>query len=421
MFKRFAPSAVLAVAAIAALSACGSGSGSAGGADDNPASASGTIRVLVPSYPASNDGKAALQKVIDAFHKTYPNVKVEPDFATFGTLNEKISTSIASGQGYDVYVTGIGWIPPFASKGVFKDLGEFGVTKDSLSKGAAPALPAAEYNGKIYAVPLIFGPKPMAYSKKAFAAAGLDPTKPPQTWAELREAAIKLTKRDGGKITQAGFDFWAPPSSYRQDFVTFLGSLGQPMYKDGKANFATPEGAKALEEMASLINDDKVSDFGLASPDGQPLVFTGKAAMGVAGGYVDCAKVGQARCDDLAFFNLKDQDTARFSGGQLASVGAQSQLPKASYEFVKLLSSPEAASDIAKLNFGVPAVDGVDQLDVVKSNPASAFAATQLDHMVFEGGSTNWLEVRNDFGAQLDTVLLGKADAATVLQRLASK
>ena len=63
-----------------------------------------TLRVLVPSYPASNEGKAALDKVVTSFNAKYPNVKVEPDFATFDTLNQKISTSIAGGQAYDVLV-----------------------------------------------------------------------------------------------------------------------------------------------------------------------------------------------------------------------------------------------------------------------------------------------------------------------------
>ncbi len=82
----------------------------------DPASVTGTLRVLTPSYPSSSTGQVALQTVLDAFHTTYPQVTVEPDITNFGQLNEKISTSLASGRPYDVCITGMGWTPPFASK-----------------------------------------------------------------------------------------------------------------------------------------------------------------------------------------------------------------------------------------------------------------------------------------------------------------
>src|SRR4051794_38967145 len=206
-----------------------------------------------------------------------------------------MSTSIAGGQPYDVYVTGIGWIPPFASKGVFADLTKYGVTKDTLAKQVNPALvPATLHQDKVYGVPLIAGPKPIAYRKSAFEAAGLDPANPPKNLAALEDAAKKLTKRSGGKLTQAGFDFWAPPGGYRQDFVAFLGALGAPLYDaSGKPQFDTPQGVQALDTMHRMIAADKVTDYGAVSSTGESLVVTGKAAMGFAGGYVDCKKVGQ--------------------------------------------------------------------------------------------------------------------------------
>jgi multiple sugar transport system substrate-binding protein len=414
-----------AVAAVAVtVSACGGSGGSGGGGaatDANPASVKGTLRVLVPSYPASNEGKAALQKVVDGFHHIYPNVKVEPDFATFATLQQKIATSIASSQPYDVYLTGVGWIPPFAAKGLFADLSKYGVTADSLTAQVNPAvMPATEYNGKIYAVPLALGPKPLAYSKKAFKAAGLDPNKPPTSWATLRADTRKLTERDSsGAITKAGFDFWAPPGGYRQDFVTFLGSKGVALYDNGKPTFNGPEGTAALDTMAAMIKTDKVTTYGAASSDGQPLVFEGKAAMGFAGGYVDCAKVGKNVCDDLGFFNLQESTPAMYSGGQLASVGANSKLSAAAYAFVQALSKPQAETDIAKLNFAIPAAKAAATSTVVTGNPASTFAATHLSEIVLEGGNARWLDVRNQFNTALDKALLGSESSKSVLDTLA--
>jgi multiple sugar transport system substrate-binding protein len=417
-----------AAALVVTMTACGSNQNNVTApitTDADPAAVTGTLRVLVPSYPSSNEGKAALQKVVDAFNKNYPKVTVEPDFATFDTLNQKISTSIAGGQSYDVLVTGIGWVPPFASKNVFADLSEVGVTKDSLSKTTNPALiPAGEYEGKIYAVPLIAGAKPLVLRKSLFTAAGLDPTKPPATFAELTAAAKKLTKTaPNGTITQAGFDFWAGAGGYRQDFVALLGALGQPLYKDGKPNFNTPEGKKALQFIVDSINTDKVIAFAQQNAAKQPMTLTGEAAMGFGGGYVDCSDkgVGKAVCDDLVYFNLKETTEAMFSGGQLASVGAKSTLKGAAWAFIQQLSAPDAQADIAALNFAVPASSSAKSAPIVTGNPASTFVADKLDSVVFEGGAANWLDLRNDFATGLDKAITGATPVDQVLSDLAAK
>jgi multiple sugar transport system substrate-binding protein len=412
----------LAVAIVGAvgLTGCGSGGGTVSDSGD-PGTTTGTLRVLVPSYPASNEGKAALDKVITAFNAKYPKVTVEPDFATFDTLNQKISTSIAGGQGYDVLVTGVGWIPPFASKNVFEDLSTFGVTEESLGSATDPALlPAAKYNGKVYAVPLIASPKPLALRKSLFEKAGLDASKPPTTMAELKTAAEKLTVKEDGEITQAGFDFWAAPGGYRQDYVTFLGSLGVPLYDEtGQPKFNGPEGVQTLDWMKSMVGT--VQKYGAQNAAKGPLVLSGEAAMGFAGSYVDCSDkgVGKKVCDDLVFFNVTDAKAAMFTGGQLASVGKNSKLKPAAYQFIQDLSTPEALGDIGKLNFAVPATKAGQDSEVVKSNPASTFAAENLSDAVFEGGPASWLDVRGQFGAALDDALLGKKSSEDVLNQLA--
>ncbi|MEV4685989.1 extracellular solute-binding protein [Microbacterium sp. LWH3-1.2] len=414
--------AIAGVAALA-LTACSGGGGTTPGASEDPEDVSGTLRVLVPSFPASNEGTDAFEAIVDVFHETYPNVEVEPDFATFANLNEKISTSIAGGQPYDVLVTGVGWIPPFASQKAFLDLEQFGVTPDSIAQDANPAIvPAVEYDDAVYAYPLVLGPKPLALSRSAFEAAGLDPDSPPTTLEELADAAEKLTVRDAsGKVTRAGFDFWAGPGEYRQDFVALLGALGNDLYDGGEPDFDNAQGEEALDWIGEMINDRKVIDFGQKSASGAPLLYTKEAGMGFVGGYIDCAAVTQEVCDDLVFFNLDDEREAMFAGGQLASIGSTTKLPDAAWSFIEALSTPEAEASIAKLNFAVPAAADAGHSEIVASNPASTFAYENLDTVVFEGGAENWLDLRNVFNTELDKAILGQESSADVLANLAAQ
>jgi multiple sugar transport system substrate-binding protein len=231
---------------------------------------------------------------------------------------------------------------------------------------------------------------------------------------------MKLTRRDSsGALVQSGFDFWAPPGGYRQDFVTFLGSTGTPLYTDaGQPNFNNAAGVDALSSMVSMIREDRVTDFGAASSNAQPLVLTGGAAMGFIGAYVDCAALTQAVCDDLGFFNIRQKQAAMFTGGQLASIGATSKLGQAAYAFIQLLTSVDAESDIAKLNLAVPAVSAAANSAVVTSNPASQFSATHLGEAVYEGGNAGWLQARDAFGPAMDKAILGQSTPRSALQEL---
>ncbi len=74
----------------------------------------------------------------------------------------------------------------------------------------------SQTGGKTWGMPFQRSTVVMYYNKELFKEAGLDPNKPPTTWAEMKDAATKLTKKDAsGKVTQwgvqipsSGFPYW---------------------------------------------------------------------------------------------------------------------------------------------------------------------------------------------------------------------
>ncbi|MGZ0149400.1 extracellular solute-binding protein [Kribbella sp. WER1] len=388
-----------------------------------PAEATGTLRVLIPSFPPSTKGRDAFQKVVDDFHKTYPKMKVEPDFATYKNLNEKMSTSIAAGIPYDVMVTGVGWIQPFASKRIFEDLGKYGVTPDFIKQKSTPALiPAVTYDGKLYGYPLVADARAVALRKSAFVEAGLDPNKPPTSLAEIKADAEKLTKRDkNGNITRSGFDL-ASATGFRQSFTTFLASTGTPLYVKGEPNFDNKEGLDTLLWIKSMINH--VQPYGQTNAAQQPLVLTGEAAMGIVNGGVDCSAdgIGQKNCDDLKFFRFDSGKEIEYVGGDLASIGSRSRHKDAAWAFIQAMTSTANLDMIAKLNKKVPAYKDASNSPQAKSNPLSQFVADGLVYAVNENEVPgNWLEMRGNFDIQLTQAVLGQKDPAKVLHNLAGQ
>lgn len=414
---------VLAGTLLVGLAATGCSSGAATNNDDP--SASGTMRVIDPWFGADNKGSAEFGKVVDRFHETYPNVKVERDSATFGDLSQKMTTSVISGQNYDVVLAGFAWVPPLADLGAIQDMSKLGMTKDQVSAELGPEgaglIQPGLYEDALYGIPLVASGRIVAYRKSAFVKAGLDPNKPPKTLAEIEDYAKKLTIRDDkGNIKQSGFTFNTPAGNYRQSFIQTLGALGEPLYVNGTdPNFGGATGVQALDWMKSML-DAKTFNFGETDPSGVSLVYTGKAAMGIADTYIDCSAdgVGKAACDDIGYFNLQDKAGAMFVGGAIASVGAGTKLPDASMAFIKALREESALEAISKANNYIPLSSSPEAAKFAASNPASAFFYSNLPNAVFEGGPTNWLDLRGAFGPEIDSVLLGKSTSQEALDRL---
>jgi multiple sugar transport system substrate-binding protein len=419
-----ARSGLVVLAAVVGLAASSCGNGVIDKSTDGvpPAEATGTLRVLIPSFPASTKGRDAFDKVVADFRQTYPKMKVEPDFATYANLNEKMSTSIAAGIPYDVMVTGAGWIQPFASKRIFADLAPYGVTPEVIQqKSIGAMIPAATYDGKLFAYPVVADARAVALRISAFKEAGLDPDKPPTSMEEIKAAAEKLTKRDAkGTITRSGFDL-AAPTSFRQTYVTLLASTGTPLYIDGQPNYDNEKGRQTLEWLKSMSNH--VQPYGQQNAAQQPLVLTGDAAMGIVGGAVDCSDkgIGQKNCDDLKFFRFNSGKEIEFVGGDLASIGSRSRHKEAAWAFIQSLTKPTSVDAIAKLNKKLPAYKDAVNSPQAKSNPLSKFVAGGLDEAIYEGGAANWLEMRPHFDSQLTQAVLGQKDPAKVLANLAGQ
>ena len=100
---------------------------------------------------------------------------------------------------------------------------------------------------KLYSMPFNTSNPILYYNKTMFKAAGLDPNKPPRTFAEVKEYAAKLTKKDAdGKVSQYGYSM----AIYGWFFEQLLAVSGGLYLDNGngrnalatKATFNSPEG-----------------------------------------------------------------------------------------------------------------------------------------------------------------------------------
>lgn len=173
-------------------------------------------------YPVAVGGPIA--KFIDGFAadfmKANPGIKVTPIYA--GTYQETIVKALTAHKSGQPPVTSV-----LLSTDMFTLIDEDAIVPiDNFVKtpedrawlnGFYKAfMMNSQTGGKTWGVPFQRSTVVMYYNKELFAEAGLDPNKPPSNWAELKDAATKLTKRDAsGKVTQwglqipsSGFPYW---------------------------------------------------------------------------------------------------------------------------------------------------------------------------------------------------------------------
>jgi multiple sugar transport system substrate-binding protein len=402
----------------AALASCGAGSARSSGSE----AVEGSIKMLTPIYEGTS-GKDLLEgKLLPAFYKDHPKVKVSVDYTDYSTLNEKITTALASGLVPDVIGLGVGWVEPFAAKNVLAKLN----LPDAEAKSLTTTYPAdivesGKYHGSVYALPIMLDTRFGLCRTDLLAAAGI--TRPPANLDEVREYAIELTQRKGGKLARAGLDILTLDT--RQMFETILFAFGGTMFTaDGrKPTFNDEHGVAALQWLADLVIKDKVIDPGFSNSKATSLpILDGRAAMAIGHNNWWTTMLGTHPevKGSLTPFVLRKTKSAIFAGGTIVSVSARSKHLGAARALARYLSNPQPSLRESEQRGNVPAALSTRNSAYVKQNPLVQFALANMRYAHHEGGTAAWLQIRSEIKDAVDAALLGQKSPKAALDDLAA-
>ncbi|MEH6376153.1 extracellular solute-binding protein [Streptomyces sp. KLMMK] len=197
MRRGISVAAVVGVLALTATACGGDGGGGNDGAKaaSDPGSVTGTVTWWDTS-DATNEAPV-FKKLVSAFEQKYPKIKVEYVNVPFDQAQQKFKTAAATGKGApDVLRSDVGWTPGFAQLGYLKDLSGTPAL-DKPEDFLEGPLKNAAYQGKTYGVPQVTDTLGLLYNKELFRKAGVD--KPPATWQEVKDAALKIKEKTGAE------------------------------------------------------------------------------------------------------------------------------------------------------------------------------------------------------------------------------
>ena len=297
-------------------------------------------------------------KIIDeyaaAFEKVNPGIKIMPVYS--GDYVQTITKVLTAIKGGDVPETAIllaADLFTLFDEDVIESIDQYAKT-DSDKSWLASFYPAfmenARIDGKTFAIPFQRSTPVLYYNKDAYKAAGLNPDKGPANWADMREMARKLTKKDAsGTVTQWGIQIpsdgntgWLFTGVTTGNAVRLSNASGNQVY------FDDPKVIEAASGWYDLSRVDGSHPPGVVSWGATPRDFLeGKAAMiwHTTGNLTNIRQ--NAKFDfGVAWLPGMRQNGAPTGGGNFYIFkGTSPAKQEAAFKFIKFMTAPEMAAD----------------------------------------------------------------------------
>ncbi|WP_426938441.1 extracellular solute-binding protein [Pseudarthrobacter sp. S3] len=277
-------SAALAVSAAAlsiTLAACGS-SGPAGSA----------VSADSPSmWGLTGGNQTVTQKSVDAWNTAHPDETIKLDFFANDAYKTKVRTAVGAGQGPTfIYGWGGGVLKSYVDAGQVADLSEFVKQNPDVQSRYLPSvLKNGQIDGKTYALPNNnVQPVVLYFNKDVFDKIG---AQPPKTWDELMALVPKFKAAGVAPFSLGGQSKW-PDLMWLEYLVERIG--GPDVFANIAANkpnaWSDPAVTQALTKIQELVDAGGfVNGFSSIAADSnadQALLYTGKAAMVLQGGWI---------------------------------------------------------------------------------------------------------------------------------------
>lgn len=369
---------------VAAPSASAAPTDAASEAPSAPASVTGAIEFFGWDVADLTTGLGkGFEAARVAFQDQNPDAEVTFDAVPFGDFVSAATTRARAGELGDVVemLPGLNHEPVFAAltPTTKADWGDLGTTLTGWAGGVRDTADPDTFAG----VPIGGQGVIWYYNKALFTQAGLDPEKPPTTWAEFTAAADALKAKGITPVAASGTDsflaWWAWSSFSPQFFPNPEDVLA---VRSGEIPLTDPRVLQSLQPVAEMFqkgywNDDYADK---AFTDMESAFINGDVAMipGIITSIVNWAvwddKMGP---DAYGVFGAPKRDDAVgdgqfFNPTLIYGVNAESKNPDAAKAFIAFLASKDGQEILLKESGQFPNRGDIDLQAVVGSPGATA-------------------------------------------------
>ena len=242
-------------------------------------------------WALTGGNQSVTQKSVDAWNTAHPEEAIKLDFFANDAFKTKVRTAVGAGEGPTfIYGWGGGVLKSYVDAGQVEDLSGFLEKNPRVKDRYLPSvLKNGEVNGKTYALPNNnVQPVVLYYNKEVFDKVGVQP---PKTWDELMALVPKFKEAGIAPFSLGGQSKW-PDLMWLEYLVERIG--GPEVFASIAANkpgaWSDPAVSEALTKIQELVDAggfiNGFSSIAADSSADQALLYTGKAAMVLQGGWI---------------------------------------------------------------------------------------------------------------------------------------
>lgn len=308
----------------------------------------------------------------------------------------KVGAAIAAGTPPDVMSIDLIYVPAFARADQLTEIGREAKALPFYDKLISSHLRLGTFENKLYAVPFSAEGSFLVYNKGLFRKAGLDPDKPPRSWAEIKEAARKITA-----LGDEHYGFYFPGGCAGCNVFTFLPMIwaagGDVLSADGMAPTVDQPAVKRALQFYRELWAEKLVPQAARADGGQnwtAAFASGKIGMFSTGAFAIGALKRLAPDLDFGVAYLPGEQPGQwssFAGGDSIAVPKGTKNAKLAWSFIEWTLQPDVQVELLAKNSSIPVRTDQAQNKYAATEPRYVLAAQAM-----AAGRTPYSFVYND-------------------------
>ena len=356
---------------------------------------------------------------IKAFNESQKEYRIEARLVPYTQLTAEMIKAVATGTPPDLVTLNDPVVASFASQDQLVDITDRIKNSKVIDLGLYYKGPQTSgvWKGRRYSIAREVNALALFYNADLFRAKGLDPDKPPRTWAEVRAAAEKLTD-PSKRVFGMGFSAHASEQSTFQ-FLPWLWQAGGSIDK-----LDAPEAIEALQYWTDMVQKGYASKDVITQQQNDVInsFMAGNYAMAVGGPWELPRIQKDAKFDwRVTTLPVKDGKNIRASslGGFHFAIPKGAKEVDGAFKAIEFMSRPTFFQDGWKSGLMAPRSDS-EVKDPLWPQAYAVFRE-QVKYAVQRGPHPDWPEISKPIQTAIQESLTGSKPPAQAMKEAAAK
>jgi len=356
---------------------------------------------------------------IKSFNESQKDYRIEARLVPYTQLTAEMIKAVATGTPPDLVTLNDPVVASFASQDQLVDITDRIKNSKVIDLNVYYKGPQTSgvWKGRRYSIAREVNALALFYNADLFRAKGLDPDKPPQTWAQVRAAAEKLTD-PSKRVFGMGFSAHASEQSTFQ-FLPWLWQAGGSVDK-----LDAPEAIEALQYWTDMVQKGYASKDVITQQQNDVInsFMAGNYAMAVGGPWELPRLQKDAKFDwRVTTLPVKDGKNIRASslGGFHFAIPKGAKEVDGAFKAIEFMSRPTFFQDGWKSGLMAPRSDS-EVKDPLWPQAYAVFRE-QMKYAVQRGPHPDWPEISKPIQTAIQESLTGSKPPAQAMKEAAAK